>query len=122
MPMDATGYENDWGERAISWLFEQRYRNWPLPSIARETGKSLATLKAWAKRTNLPSRQELQWLAARYGKDGFSSFVFGKPCREELRSRLDTLNRNLSELRAFLNEEVDSAPAGVAGRTDRTNR
>src|SRR5574341_939438 len=98
--MSKNGQANDWGERAVHWL-RSRYVNWPLKAIARDLDEPESVVKSWWT-GGRPGREKLQKLARRC--PDMHSFVFGKPSVEELRSRLDTLNRNLSELRGVLNE------------------
>jgi hypothetical protein len=106
--------EPDWGSRAIWWL-KNRFVNWPLKAIARHINEPESVVVSWWNGTNLPSRKKLQKLNALFARDGFSSFVFGAPSRDEVTARLETLNRNLVELRELLND-VDQRSAGTPMR------
>jgi hypothetical protein len=118
--MSADRQTNDWGERAVYWL-RSRYVNWPIKAIARDLDEPESVVKSWWM-GGRPSREKLQKMSRRYPE--MHSFVFGRPSTEELRSRLDALNNNLSELRGLLNE-VDQRSAGppmrVVGRATRTS-
>ena len=110
--------ENDWGSRAVHWL-RSRFVNWPMKAIAREINEPETVVIAWFRGSNLPSRQKLQKLNRMFARDGFSSFVFGEPCREELRARLDNLTKNLVELRDILdaqNQRSAGTSLRLAGR------
>lgn len=101
-----------WGERAVHWL-RQRYVNWPYKAIARDLEEPESVIRSWWT-GGRPSRDKLQKLTRKFAKDGFSSFVFGAPSREEVTARLEALNNNLRELREILN-----ANQGMAGTSMR---
>ncbi|MCW5615852.1 MAG: hypothetical protein KIT32_12085 [Rhodocyclaceae bacterium] len=107
----------DWGERAVYWL-RQRFTNWPMKAIARELGESESVVKTWWAEEARPDRRKLQKLSDRYAKDGFTSFVFGRPSKKELSARLDALNDNIKELKALLNA-MDQEAARVRTDMDR---
>jgi hypothetical protein len=114
---------DDWGARALWWL-RQRFPNWPLKAIARHIDEPESVVVSWWNGTNLPSRKKLQKLNALFARDGFSSFVFGAPSRDEVTARLETLNRNLVELRDVLNamdQRSAGTPMRVVGRAPRTS-
>lgn len=94
----------DWGARAVYWL-KQRFVNWPIKKVAEYLDEPESVVKSWWYLGTKPSREKLEKLHNRFAREGFTSFVTGVPCREEVNERLATLNRNLSELRAMLNEE-----------------
>jgi hypothetical protein len=112
---DREEIEHDWGARAVHWL-RARYVNWPMKAIARDLDEPDGVIISWWK-GGRPSRQKLQKLTRRFAREGFSSFVFGEPCREELRARLDALNNNVKELREMLNatERLAGPRMRVAG-------
>lgn len=113
MQIPENGYE-DWGDRAVYWLFSQKFMRWPLPAVAKETGESLDKIRAWANGEARADRKALQRLRARYGKEGFSSFVFGEPCREELEEKIERLSALIVEIGPYLR----SSPRGVVPRHD----
>ena len=104
----------DWGDRTVYWLFSQRFMNWPLPAVAREIGEPLETVKSWANNDAKPSRQALQRLRAKYGREGLSSFVFGEPCRDELNAKIERLSALIIEIAPYLR----SSPARMVPRDD----
>lgn len=111
---------DDWGYRAVWWL-KQRFVNWPVKAVARSLNETESVVVSWWSGDALPSRKKLQKLIGMFGREGLSSFVFGEPCREEMRARLDALNAHLIELREMIREKerldqprhlVDSRKAG----------
>lgn len=118
MQMPENGYE-DWGDRAVYWLFSQKFLNWPLPAISRETGESLDKIRTWANGVSRPDRKALQRLRARYGKEGFSSFVFGELCRDELEEKIERLSALIVEIGPYLRSAPSRVVPGDDGqRTD----
>lgn len=101
----------DWGDRAVHWL-RQRYVNWPMKAVARELGESDAVIQSWWYGIARPDRKKLQRLTHRFAREGFSSFVFGAPCRDELHARIEKLTAEIIDLRSYLR----SAPARVVSR------
>lgn len=102
MRIHQDGQPDDWGDRAVHWL-RQRFVNWPMKAVARELDEAESVVKSWWCGGAHPDRRKLQRLRDRFGKEGFSSFVFGEPCREEITARLDALTTNIEELKGYLN-------------------
>ena len=92
---------DDWGDRAVHWL-RSRFLNWPIKAIANELDESESVVKSWWTGSARPDRKKLQRLAGRYGREGFSSFVLGAPCRDELHARIDRMSAEIIALKDYL--------------------
>lgn len=101
----AAALPDDWGARAVHWI-RNRFPNWPTKAIARELDEPESVVKSWLDGTNLPSRAKLQKLREKYGREGFSSFVFGEPCRAEIAEIAAETVRNIIKLSGYLNAKA----------------
>lgn len=117
MNIGQTEYEHTcWGERAVYWLFEQRFMRWPLSDIARATGRSAYTLQAWSQRKCLPGRKELQRLSQEFGHEGFDEFVFGRRNPQALEAKLERITAEIIELRKYLRSPPSRVVSGDDSR------
>ena len=117
MRIEQTGYGlTDWSERAVWWIFNQRYLNWPIPAIARDMGENENTLRAWSKGSSLPDRRMLQRLRARYDKEGFCSFVLGTPSRAEVQTIIQEALSNIIKLSDYANDRKMAQEARAVAR------